>query len=187
MRLGQRKRADLVCRILRCDHEERFVERIGLAVRGDLVLLHGFEQRALRLGRRPIDFVGQHQLREHWSAVEPELSGLRLEDRDADDIGRQQVARELDALVAEAERRGERVRKRRLADAGNILDQQVTAGEQAGQAKANLLLLAEDDLVEPGNRACDQVRCARLDAGQCWRCDDHWFVLLHGCDGCESS
>ena len=146
LRLGQRKRADLIRRILRRDDEERFVERIGLAVGRDLVFLHGFEQRALRLGRRAIDFVGQHQLREHRSAVEAELSGLRLEDRDADDVGRQQVARELDALVAEPERRGERVRKRGLADAGNVLDQQVTAREQAGEAQANLLLLAEDDL-----------------------------------------
>ena len=72
----------------------------------------------------------------------------RVEDRHAEHIGRQEVARELDARVLEAERRRERLRERRLADAGDVLDQQVTAGEQAREREPQRLALADDDAVE---------------------------------------
>jgi hypothetical protein len=57
----------------------------------------------------------------------------------------QQVAGELDALEVQAERLGEHVRERGLADAGQVLDQQVAARQQAGEGEAHLCLLAEDD------------------------------------------
>jgi hypothetical protein len=63
------------------------------------VFLHRFQQRALRLGRGAVHFIGQHQLREHRTLVELEGAGVAIEHRDADDVGRQQVAGELDALV----------------------------------------------------------------------------------------
>ena len=50
--------------ILRGQHQERFLELEGLVADGDLLFLHGFEQRALHLGRRAIDFVGQNQVGE---------------------------------------------------------------------------------------------------------------------------
>jgi hypothetical protein len=56
------------------------------------------------------------------------LPGLGVEHRDAGDVGGQQVARELDALVGQAERMGEGVRERGLADARDVLDEQVPAG-----------------------------------------------------------
>ena len=117
LRLRQRVRADLVRRVLRRDDEERFGQRIGLAVGRDLVLFHGLEQRALRLGRRAVHFVGEHELREDRPAMEAELARVGFEHRHADDVGRQQVARELDALVREPERAGEGVGQRGLADA----------------------------------------------------------------------
>ena len=66
-------------------------------------------------------------------------------DRDAEHVGRQQVARELDARVVEAEGHRERLGERRLADAGNVLDQQMAAREQAGKRNLERLLLADDD------------------------------------------
>ena len=77
-----------------------------------------------------------------WAKIGPgmeaEAAGLALEDRDADDVRRQQVARELDALELQAERARERVRERGLADAGQVLDQQVAAREQAGEREPDL-------------------------------------------------
>ena len=61
-----------------------------------------------------------------------------MEHRHAEHVGRQQVARELDALVGEAERSCERVRERGLADARHVLDQQMAAREQAGERELQL-------------------------------------------------
>ena len=58
------------------------------------------------------------------------------------------------------------MRERRLADAGNVLDEQVTAREQARETEAQLRLLAEDDLLERGNRALDQVERAAVGCGR---------------------
>ncbi len=35
---------------------------VGLVADGDLLFLHGFKQRALHLGGRAVDFVGEDQL-----------------------------------------------------------------------------------------------------------------------------
>ena len=77
--------------------------------------------------------------------MEAEAARLAIVDRDAEDVGRQHVARELDALELQAERAGEHVRERRLADAGQILDQQVPAREEACEREAHLRFLAEND------------------------------------------
>ena len=78
------------------------------------------------------------------------------------------------------------MRKRRLADAGNVLDQQVPAREQAREAEANLPFLAEDDVVESGDcagdEACDAglASCCRLSVAT-----DH--VVTPRCQGGEPS
>ena len=45
----------------------------GLAFERDLVLLHHFEQRALRLGGGAVDLVGQQDVREHRAAHDAQL------------------------------------------------------------------------------------------------------------------
>jgi hypothetical protein len=87
--------------------------------------------------------------------------------RHADDVGGQQVARELNALIRQAERLGERVRERRLADAGHILDEQVPARQQARQTQPQLMFFAEDDPVELRDRGADQLDGIRL-RNQSW-------------------
>ena len=157
LRLGQGIGADLIHGVLRRDDEERRCERIGVTVRGDLMLFHRFEQRALRLRRGAIDLIGEDQLREHGALVELEAARFALEDRDADDVGGQQVACELNALVGKSQRFGQRVRKRGLADAGNVFDQQVSARKEARNAQSELMLLAEDDAIELPDRSADQL------------------------------
>src|SRR3712207_7926023 len=58
----------------RRDHEERLWHRVRHAVHGDPVLLHHLEQRRLGLRRRPVDLVGDDDVREH-------RTGMELEDR----------------------------------------------------------------------------------------------------------
>jgi hypothetical protein len=148
LRLRQRIGADLVDRVLRRDHEERLGQRARFVLDRDLVFLHRLEQRALGLGAGAVDLVGQQHLREHRAGVEDERLLAALVHADADQVGRHQVGGELGAREAQAERDGERVGERGLADPRHILDQQMPAGEQAGDAVLDLVALADDDGAE---------------------------------------
>ena len=71
-----------------------------------LVLLHRLQHRRLRLGRRAIDFVGQHDVGEHRSLDELELplsAGNLLQNVRSRDVHRHQVRRELDATEGQLE------------------------------------------------------------------------------------
>ena len=74
LRLGQRIGAFLLDRVLRGQHEERIGELVPHAADRDLPLLHRFEQRGLRLGRRAVDFVGQNHVREQRPFEKAELA-----------------------------------------------------------------------------------------------------------------
>ena len=87
----------LLDRVLRGHDDERIGQGVALVADGDLALLHGFEQRALHLGRRAVDFVCQHQIREDWTELGAELARLLIVDHGADQIRGQQVGRELHA------------------------------------------------------------------------------------------
>ena len=54
----------------------------------------------------------------------------------------------LHALEFQTQRDGQRMRQRGLADAGHILDQQVTVGQQAGERQLQGVGFAEHDLAE---------------------------------------
>ena len=115
--------------------------RVGGAVYGHLALLHRLQQGGLHLGRCAIDLVGQQHLREHRALVEVESGGVALIDVDAEDVGRQQVAGELHPAVFQAQHPGQAMGQRGLAHAGHVLDQQMAAGDQAGQSQADGLRL----------------------------------------------
>jgi hypothetical protein len=156
LRLRQRECAHLLGRILRRDDEEGRRQLSRLALGRDLVLFHRFEQRRLRLWRGAVHLIGEDDLREDRPGVELEAARVPLVDRDADDVGRQHVARELNSLEVKPERLCEHVRKRRLADAGQVFDQQMPARKQARERKANLRLFAQDDLARRLHDALDR-------------------------------
>ena len=70
---------------------------------------------------------------------------LLVVDGDAGDVGGQEVGRELDAAERAAAGAGEAAREHRLADAGDVLDQQVAAAHQDHHGKLHLGALADDD------------------------------------------
>ena len=155
LRLGQRIGAVVLGRVLRRDHHERRGSVVGRVVDRDLALGHRLEQRGLRARRRAVDLVGEHDVREDRPALELEHLAAAVVDRDADDVARQQVAGELDAAKRAAERRREGARERRLADAGDVLDEQVAARQQRDHRGADRLRLAADDfrdgILEPSD------------------------------------
>jgi hypothetical protein len=97
--------------------------------------------------------------------VEGKTVLFALVDGNAGDVGRQQVAGELDPVELQAQRQGQRVRQRGLADPGHVVDEEVAAGQQAGQREAHLAVLADHDLADLARR---RVQFVEHDAFLSW-------------------
>ena len=82
--------------------------------------------------------------------MESEFARRRIEDRHADDVRGQQVGGELHALEVQRQRRGHRTGQRGLAQARQVLDQQVAAGEQRGERQPHFARLAQHQRVDLG-------------------------------------
>ncbi len=142
--LGQWIGALHLDRVLRGHHHEGARQLVGLAVDGDLALLHGLQQRGLGLRRGTVDLVADHDLGEDRAWLELEVLALLVPDRHTGDVGRQQVGRELDTPDGTVDGPCQRLGQHCLAHAGNILDQKMSLGEQHGQRKPYDLGLALD-------------------------------------------
>ena len=134
--------------------EEGRVERVGRACRGDVPLLHRFEERGLGLGRGAVDLVGQHDVREDRPRDEAEdplprelvlLNHLRPRD-----VGGHQVGGELDAVELEVHRLGERRDDQRLGQPGDADEQHVPIGHHRRQDAVDDVLLTDDALLHGG-------------------------------------
>ena len=77
---------------------------------------------------------------------EAERLGGALVDADADEVGRQQIGRELDPLPAAVDRGRQRLGQAGLADAGHVLDEEVPFGEQAHHRQLDRVDLAVEHL-----------------------------------------
>ena len=82
----------------------------------------------------------------------------RVERRDADDIGRQQIAGELNSLERTVERTSEAMGKRGFADAGYILEQHVSSGQQTDDGHLYDMGFSLDDT---GNIVLNGLKGAR--------------------------
>ena len=172
LRFGQRIRALELDRVLRGEHEERLGQVVGAPLNRDAVLLHRLEQRRLRLGRRAVDFVGQHDVREDRPRREHHLApaGRRVlvDDVGAGDVRRHQVRRELDAVELQVQHLRQRRDEQRLRQAGHADDQAVAADEQRQQHQLDDVGLADDPLLQLGDdllpaepSSCPRARCRR--------------------------
>jgi hypothetical protein len=121
-----------------------------------LPLLHRFEQRALYLCRRPVDFVREDDVREDRAFLCREASGVLVVDQRADEVGRQQVRSELDALERGADHVGERADGECLCKAGYALEQHVAVAEQPYQQPLDHVFLADEPLSDLRDYAFDK-------------------------------
>ena len=142
LRLGQRICSVMLHRILRRDHQKRLRQLVRMRVNRNLAFVHGLQQRRLRLGRGAVDLVGQQNVGEDRAALEFEFLLQRRIHRDSQHVGRQHVAGKLHALKGAVDGAGESLPQRGLADAGNALDQQVSAGKNADQRQPDNIVLA---------------------------------------------
>ena len=97
------------------------------------MLLHGLEERALRLGGRAVDLVGEDDIREDGAVLEREpATGIGLADHHgAGDVRRHQVGRELDARELQGKRVSDGPDERRLAQPRDALEKHVSPASNA--------------------------------------------------------
>ncbi len=111
----------------------------------DLALLHHLEERGLHLRGRAVDLVGEQEVAEDGAELGLERALVGPVDARADEVGRHEVGRELDARERAAEHAGRRLDRQRLREAGHALDQEVPLREQADEHPLEHLVLAGDD------------------------------------------
>ncbi|MNL50471.1 hypothetical protein D3C87_1734900 [compost metagenome] len=85
---------------------------------GHRILLHRFQQRRLRLGRCPVDFIGKDDISENRAFDEFEIAVL-IERFRAKNIGRHQIGRELDPVEIQVERRSNGLDQKRFREPRN--------------------------------------------------------------------
>jgi hypothetical protein len=88
---------------------------------------------------------------------ELELAGVLVEHRDAGDVGRQQVGRELDAAHRAVDAAGERLAEHGLADARDVLDEEVTLGQEDDEGGVDHVGLALDHLLDVAAHGADHA------------------------------
>ncbi len=148
--LREGERSFVLDRVLGCDDEERIRHRVGRAVDRRLALLHALEQRRLGLRCGPVDLVGQDDLGHDRAGPELELLVLLVVDRQAGDVRRQEVRRELDPPEAAAEAAGDRLGKDGLAGSRHVLDQEVAAAKKGDEGQPDFVVLADDHALDVG-------------------------------------
>jgi hypothetical protein len=146
LRLGQRVGALLLDRVLGGEHQKRLVQHVSLAADRHLLLLHRLQQGGLHLGGRAIDLVGEQDVREQGTAHGPKLAGPLVEDHRADDVGRQQIGRELNPLERGANHLSQRAHREGLGEAGDAFQQDVPTGEEPHEQALDHCLLPHDAL-----------------------------------------
>ncbi len=154
---GKRIGALLFQRILSRQHQEGVGQRVGLVADGDLAFLHGFQQRALHLGRRAIDLVRENEIAENRPVLGAKGAVLGVVDHGADNVGRQHVGRKLQALEVHVDAGGQGFERQGLGEARHAFQQDVAVGEQRDQQPVEQVLLADDD--------ARHLRLQRLDPG----------------------
>jgi hypothetical protein len=128
--LGERIRPFLFERILRGQHDERFVQLMRPTRDRYGPLLHRFQQRGLSLGWRAVDFVGQQHLRENRTFDEHELPVPRFvfaQDYRPGQIGWHQVGRELSSLELQLHDPSQGADQQSLGQPRNAFDQAMPA------------------------------------------------------------
>ncbi len=142
-----------------------------------LPLLHGLEQGRLHLGRCAVDLVGEQQVGEHGTPAGEEIAAPLVVDQGADEIGRQQVGGELDALEIDRQRLGQRLDRQGLGQARDAFDQHVAAGQQTDQQAIEQVVLPDDD---PPQLGLDPLQGERFALDLTIQCRD---IKLHSHSG----
>src|SRR6185503_20584767 len=123
--------------VLGGQHYERFGQLVGFLFHGHVAFSHGFQKRRLSLRSRTIDLVGKNYIRKNRPGLELECTRPLIENFQSNDVRRQHIRRELNALKRAVKTSRESLRKGGLADAGYVFDQQMPARKQGDKRQLN--------------------------------------------------
>ena len=101
LRFRQRVRTHMLHRVLCGDDQKRIGKRKSPLLYRDHPLAHRFQERRLRFWRGTVDLIRQQHVGKNRSGDEFELLVILIEDGHSDDVGRQEIAGELNALKGE--------------------------------------------------------------------------------------
>ncbi len=156
--LRQRERALVLDRVLGGEQQKGVGQLTRDAVHGHLALGHGLEQRRLRLRRRAVHLVDEHDVREDRPGPELEVARPLVEDREARDVRRLEVRRALDARRGRAlDGARDRAGEDGLRRARHVLEQHVATARHRREHELDLLALAEHDGLDVGKEAVGYV------------------------------
>jgi hypothetical protein len=127
---------------------------------------HHLEQRGLHLRRRPVDLVGEDEVREHRTQLDVEGLTRRAVDARTDEIRRNQVGGELQADEGSADGVGEGLDRERLGEAGDALDEAMPFGEQTHEDAFDHAVLPDDDPLHLEERTLELLGRGVLGAGR---------------------
>ena len=131
-------------RILGGDHDEGVHRGISDAVYGDAVFLHDLKQSCLCPAGGAVDLIGEEDVAENGAGMQLRLSAVTLQRHEADDIAGQHIDGELHALGLQRHGGREGARHRGLAYAGDVLQQDVSFGQDGRQYLFKLFIFADD-------------------------------------------
>ena len=134
----------LLDRVLRGEDEERVGQRVRLVTDRDLMLLHRLEERALHLRGGTVDLVGEDDLCEDRPLAGGEATVAGAVDHRADQVGGQEVGRELDAPEVRRDGLRQRLHGERLGEARHPLEEDVASGQETDQQAVDQVALADD-------------------------------------------
>lgn len=119
--------------ILGRDDHEGLIQWMGFIVERNLSFAHRLQKTALCFRRRPIDFIGKYDVGENWTRHKFKGLFLTIKYRHPHDIGRKEIARELNALERTVERSRKAMRQRRFSDPRDIFEKKMSARQERDQ------------------------------------------------------
>src|SRR6266550_634720 len=148
--LGLRERVGALGldRVLSRHDQERIWDLVRLTPNRDLALLHDFEERALHFRRRAVDLIREEKVGEDRAERCLEVAGALVVDPCADEVGGNQVGRELDPLEVSGDRLRDRLYREGLSETGYPFDKQVATREETDHEALDQVVLPDDHLLD---------------------------------------
>jgi hypothetical protein len=126
-------------------HDEKGIGQVlRFAIDGDLPLIHGLEEGGLRARRGPIDLIGEKEIGKHWAGYEVEAAVALMIEIVAEDVGREEVGSELEALETSSHRGGESVGQRSFSNARRPSEEGMPTGQEGSEEKIGRVIRAKD-------------------------------------------
>ena len=160
LRFGQRVRPFLLYWVLRGENQKQALEFVRRVADGYLPFLHRFKQGALDFGGRAVHLVRENEIGEDRPAVDGELRRSRVVDLRPDEVGGQQVGRELQPREVRVYRLRDGLDEQRLGKPGDAFEKNVSIREHPNQDALDELILPDHHLANLIQKPVDKPRLA---------------------------